>query len=57
MGKVYIANGHPDRIVDRQGAMLGKYYEYWYYYSKGVVYIFEDALGNGDYRLLNVRML
>lgn len=57
MGKVYIANGHPDKIVERQGSMLGKYYQYWYYYAKGLVYIFEDAMGNGDYRLLTVRML
>jgi len=57
MGRVYIANGHPDKVVERQGSMLGKYYQYWYYYSKGLVYIFEDAIGNGDYRLLTVRML
>lgn len=56
-GRIYLANGHPDRIAERQGTTLGLYYMYWYYYSLGVVYIFEDSMGNGDYKLIATRML
>jgi GWxTD domain-containing protein len=56
-GKIYLRYGQPDDIVDRQGRIFGTTYQLWYYYSRGVVYIFEDMLGTGDFRLLDTRMI
>ncbi len=54
-GRIYIRHGAPDRIVERPGRMLGSNYELWYYFSMGVVYIFEDAQGLGEYKLLTTQ--
>jgi GWxTD domain-containing protein len=56
-GKVYIRYGRPDNVADRQGRAYGTNYQLWFYYSRGIVYIFEDMLGTGDYRLLETRMI
>jgi GWxTD domain-containing protein len=56
-GRIYIRYGRPDDVVDRQGRAYGTNYQLWFYYSRGVVYIFEDMLGTGDYRLLETRMI
>jgi len=56
-GKVYMRYGRPDDVVDRQGRAYGTNYQLWYYYSRGMLYIFEDMLGTGDYRLLETRMI
>ncbi len=56
-GRIYMRYGQPDDIVDRQGREYGTTYQLWYYYSMGVVYIFEDMLGTGDFRLLDTRMI
>lgn len=55
-GKTYISEGPPDR-VERRGESSMRSYELWYYDKKGVVFIFEDVLGTGDYRLLTTRLL
>jgi GWxTD domain-containing protein len=57
MGKIYIEHGPPDKVEDRQTSRLGGNYQLWYYYSKGVVYIFEDTIGTGDYHLLSTEMM
>jgi GWxTD domain-containing protein len=57
MGKIYIEHGPPDKVEDRQTTQLGGNYQLWYYYSKGVVYIFEDMIGAGDYHLLSTEMM
>lgn len=59
MGKVYIKNGRPDKIQDGSGGpySLGSYYQLWYYYSKGIVYIFQSPTGSGDYYLVDTRIL
>ncbi len=56
-GRTYMRNGRPDNVVDRQGRAYGTNYQLWFYYSRGIVYIFEDMLGTGDYRLLETRMI
>jgi GWxTD domain-containing protein len=57
MGKVYIQNGRPDKVEDRQEPRMGRYYQLWYYYSKGVVFVFEDPIGTGEYHLLSTEMM
>lgn len=55
-GRVYLTEGPPDRIETRSDVGTQSY-ELWYYNAKGIVYIFEDLIGSGDYRLLTTRML
>jgi GWxTD domain-containing protein len=55
-GRIYLADGPPDKIETRSDVGT-RGYELWYYYAKGIVYIFEDLIGSGDYRLLMTRML
>ena len=57
MGRTYLKNGSPDKVEDRQEGRLGRSYVLWYYYSKGVVYVFEDAIGTGEYRLVTTEMI
>jgi GWxTD domain-containing protein len=57
MGKTYLLNGQPDKIENRQDVRMGRNYQLWYYYSKSVVYLFEDAVGTGEYRLLTTEMI
>jgi len=57
MGKVYMQNGRPDKVEDRQEARMGRNYQLWYYYSKGTVFIFEDSIGSGEYHLLSTEMM
>jgi GWxTD domain-containing protein len=57
MGRIYIEHGPPDKVEDRQTSRLGGNYQLWYYYSKGVVYVFEDTIGTGDYHLLSTEMM
>jgi GWxTD domain-containing protein len=57
MGKIYLKNGPPDAVEDRQDTSLSRSFQLWYYHSKGVVYIFEDSVGNGDYRLYTTEMI
>jgi GWxTD domain-containing protein len=57
MGRIYIRHGPPDNEVDRDGPTLGSRYRLWYYYSKGIVFIFEDPMGSGMYRLNDTRSL
>ncbi len=58
MGKVFIRNGNPDRITDRSGNQyaMGSAYQLWYYDSKGLVYIFQNTMGGGEYRLIDTQM-
>ncbi len=58
MGRVFIRNGDPDRITDRAGNQFaaGSSYQLWYYDSKGLVYIFENTMGGGEYRLVDTQM-
>jgi GWxTD domain-containing protein len=57
MGRTYLENGSPDSVEERQDPNLGRRYVLWYYNSKGIVYIFEDAIGSGEYRLVATRMI
>ena len=50
-------NGAPDKIESAQEARMGRYVQIWYYNSKGIAYVFEDAIGTGDYRLLTTEMI
>lgn len=55
MGRIFIRNGKPDRVVTKQGFESGSYYQLWYYYSRGIIYIFADKFGTGDYRYISTR--
>lgn len=55
-GRVYIRHGRPDKINDASGG-IGRSYQYWYYYSLGAVFIFEDPAGTGDYQLVSTEIL
>jgi GWxTD domain-containing protein len=57
MGKIYIQNGRPDKVEDRQEPRMGRNYQLWYYYSKGIVFVFEDLIGTGEYHLLSTEMM
>jgi hypothetical protein len=57
MGRIYIRHGPPDNEVEREGSTLGSQLKIWYYYSKGVAFIFEDTMGSGVYRLLDMRSI
>jgi len=55
-GKVYIRHGRPDKISDASRG-IGRSYQYWYYYSLGAVFIFEDPVGTGEYQLVSTELL
>jgi len=57
MGKVYIQHGAPDNVADRDGRTLGSKLRIWYYYSKGIAFIFEDPMGSGLYILYDTRSI
>ncbi|MCK4548928.1 MAG: GWxTD domain-containing protein, partial [Candidatus Krumholzibacteria bacterium] len=57
MGRIYIRHGPPDNEVDRDGQTLGTRLKIWYYYSKGLAFIFEDSMGSGLYRLYDTRSI
>lgn len=57
MGKVYIQHGAPDNVADRDGRTLGSKLRIWYYYSKGIAFIFEDPMGSGLYLLYDTRSI
>ncbi len=57
MGKIYVQYGRPDKIEDRQEPRMGRNYQLWYYYSKGIVFIFEDMIGSGEYHLRSTEMM
>jgi GWxTD domain-containing protein len=57
MGRTYIRHGPPDNTSDRDGSTLGSRYKIWYYYSKGLAFIFEDTMGSGLYRLVDTRSI
>jgi GWxTD domain-containing protein len=54
-GRVYLRYGPPDNEEDRDGATLGTKLKIWYYYSRGIVFIFEDPVGAGRYHLMETR--
>lgn len=55
-GRVYIRHGRPDKITDASSG-IGMSYQYWYYYSLGAVFIFEDPVGAGEYRLVSTELI
>jgi len=55
-GRVYIRHGSPDKISDASSG-IGRSYQYWYYYSLGAVFIFEDPVGTGEYQLVSTELL
>ena len=57
MGRIYIRHGPPDNSVDRDGRTLGSRLKIWYYYSKGIAFIFEDSIGSGLYMLYDTRSI
>lgn len=56
-GRIYIRYGPPDEEYDRDGPTLGTRLKIWYYYSRGIVFIFEDPVGAGRYRLMETRSI
>lgn len=57
LGRIYIRHGPPDKIVDRDGRTLGSKLKIWYYYSRGIAFIFEDSMGSGLYMLIDTRSI
>ncbi|MBN1165367.1 MAG: GWxTD domain-containing protein [Candidatus Krumholzibacteriota bacterium] len=59
MGRIYIKYGEPDKIQDRSGSQssFGRSFQLWYYYSAGIVFIFEESVGTGLYRLVTTRTI
>ncbi|UCF05761.1 MAG: GWxTD domain-containing protein [bacterium] len=57
VGRIYIKYGRPDKIEEREGRNLGTNYLFWFYYSRGVLFIFEDTLGTGDFHLVATRQI
>ncbi len=58
-GRIYIKYGEPDKIQDQggMGYTMGGGYQLWYYYSKNIVFIFQDSMGSGLYHLVSTRSL
>ena len=57
LGRIYIRYGPPDNSVDRDGRTLGSMWKIWYYYSRGIAFIFEDSMGSGQYVLYDTRSI
>lgn len=57
MGRIFIRLGPPDHEAERDGTLLGTRLKVWYYYSRGIVFIFEDPIGSGQYRLIDTRSI
>ena len=55
-GKIYLEFGKPDKISDYPG-QLGRGYQYWYYYSIGTIFVFEDPVGTGEYQLISTEIM
>ncbi|MDD3641984.1 MAG: GWxTD domain-containing protein [Candidatus Krumholzibacteria bacterium] len=56
-GRIYIRYGPPDEEIDRDGTTLGARLKIWYYYSRGIAFIFEDPMGTGRYTLMTTRSI
>ena len=55
-GKIYLEFGRPDKVSDYPG-QLGRGYQYWYYYSIGTIFVFEDPVGTGEYQLMSTEIM
>ncbi len=55
MGKIYIKFGPPDEIEKHPFELNSKPYEIWYYYKKGMKFIFVDNYNLGHYTLVYPR--
>jgi len=53
-GQVYLERGAPDRTELVEDDRNFRQLEYWYYLGAGLVYVFEDRHGAGDFVLLRV---
>ncbi len=54
-GRIYIMEGPPDNIESHPMDLSGKPWEAWYYERRGIVYIFVDRNGFGQYVLVETR--
>ncbi|MBA7611633.1 hypothetical protein ES703_18861 [subsurface metagenome] len=52
MGMVYIIYGSPDEVERHPFDMDSKPYQIWFYYNKGMRFVFVDVNMLGDYRLI-----
>jgi GWxTD domain-containing protein len=53
-GRIYIINGPPDEIAERDRNPFSPSALLWYYYASRKVYTFVDSMGTGEYRLEHV---
>lgn len=53
-GQVLLERGAPDRVEQLEDERNFRQLEYWYYHAAGLVYVFEDRNGAGDFVLLRV---
>ncbi|MCK4546419.1 MAG: GWxTD domain-containing protein [Candidatus Eisenbacteria sp.] len=54
-GRIYITEGPPDNIESHPMSMSGNAWEVWHYQRRGIIYIFEDRNGFGEYVLTGIR--
>ena len=54
-GRVWIRYGRPDDIREGSDRAYGRGYLAWYYFNWDIMFLFEDSIGTGDYRLLESR--
>jgi GWxTD domain-containing protein len=54
-GRIYIIYGPPDEHKDVPAPRIGNPFTIWYYhtYKEGKLFVFEDKLGDNDYRLVH----
>jgi GWxTD domain-containing protein len=54
-GRIYIIYGPPDDHKDVPAPRIGNPFAIWYYhtYKEGKLFVFEDRLGDNDYRLVH----
>ncbi|MEO0079296.1 MAG: GWxTD domain-containing protein [candidate division WOR-3 bacterium] len=50
-GRIYVKYGEPDEVEQKVMEVNTKPREYWHYYKQGLVFIFIDLRGTGDFRL------
>jgi len=54
-GRIYITEGPPDSIESHPMDMSGNPWEAWYYNRRGIIFIFVDRSGFGEYVLVGTR--
>jgi GWxTD domain-containing protein len=57
MGRIYVKYGEPDKVTEGYGGVMGSHLQLWYYFSKNIVFIFQDSIGTGEYDLVDTQII